>query len=215
MPISVVLFDLDNTLYSRHNGVHAELEQHMDTYVARSLKLDTTAAHTIRKRLYERYGTTLRGMMEEYHIDAEEYLAFVHNIALERYLRPDAELDQLIGALQAQRVIFTNSPSEHAQRVLTALGLRHHFPQIFDLRFFEFRSKPDPFGYRRALDLLGVEGHTVALVEDSPRNLAPARELGMRTILVCEPPLTGASAEADLVVTDVYQAIHGLLEWGA
>lgn len=215
MPISVVLFDLDNTLYSRHNGVHTELEQHMDAYVAKALNLDVVEAHRVRKRMYERYGTTLRGMLEEYQINPEDYLAYVHNLALDRYLRPDAELDRLIGGLHSQLAIFTNSPGEHARRVLHGLGLTHHFPQIFDLRFFEFRSKPDPFGYQRALDLLGVDGRDVALVEDSARNLEPARALGMTTILVREPPASGPPPAADLVVEDVYQAVRGLLDMGA
>ncbi|MFC4120783.1 HAD family hydrolase [Nonomuraea zeae] len=43
--------------------------------------------------------------------------------------------------------------------------------------------KPDPAAYEAVLDGLGVRPGEVVLVDDRPVNLAPARSMGMRTIL--------------------------------
>ncbi|GAA3202813.1 HAD family hydrolase [Nonomuraea helvata] len=43
--------------------------------------------------------------------------------------------------------------------------------------------KPDPAAYRAVLDALGLPAEEVLFVDDRPVNLAPARALGMRTIL--------------------------------
>ena len=50
------------------------------TIVARFLKLPADEAYAIQKDYYQRYGTTMRGMMTEYGMDADDYLAYVHDI---------------------------------------------------------------------------------------------------------------------------------------
>jgi len=64
---------------------------------------------------------------------------------------------------------------------------------------------------RERLDALNVEGHEALLVEDTAKNLAPARALGMTTILIAEPGADNA-ALADYVVPDVLAAIRVALD---
>ena len=50
----------------------------------------------LRQAYYENYGTTLRGLQQHYQVDAEDYLAYVHDLPLEDYLEPDPELRELL-----------------------------------------------------------------------------------------------------------------------
>jgi putative hydrolase of the HAD superfamily len=207
MPISAVLFDLDNTIYPASSGVMKGIDVRITEYVQNLLGIDIEQAQELRRHYYRTYGTTLNGLQRHHGVDAEHYLSHVHDLAIESFLTSDAELDQLLSELAATKAIFTNSPSEYARRVLRAIGIERHFAHIFDIRFSGFRPKPDPVVYQSVLDTLGVEGSEALLVEDSPQNLPPARALGMTTILVGEPSQADA-ALADYVTPDVLAAVR-------
>lgn len=209
--ITTVLFDLDNTLYSSTRRVAQIFDQRITEYVQNFLGLDTAAAVQVREEYFLAYGTTLRGLQHHYTIDPEDYLRYVHDLEISAFLALDAELDRLLGQVRARKVIFTNSPEEHARRVLEALGVAHHFEQIFDIRFCRFQPKPSPEIYPLVLEALDVPGHQAVFVEDSARNLRPARELGLKTILIAPDQPSGA-AHADVVVPDIIAALHVVLE---
>ena len=209
MPISTVLFDLDNTLYPSSSGLMHSVDTRISEYVQSLLGLDPADAMTLRWRYYIDYGTTLRGLQRNHAVDAEDYLAYVHDLALESFLASDAELDHLLGQVAAAKAIFTNAPGEYARRVLAALGIERHFARVFDIRAFGFQPKPEPAAYRLVLDTLGATGPEAVFVEDTPQNLAPARSLGMTTILVGAEP-TGQAA--DYVVPDILAAVRVVLE---
>src|SRR5262245_33201408 len=209
MPISTVLFDLDNTLYPSSSGLMHSVDTRISEYVQTLLGLDPAEAMALRWRYYIDYGTTLRGLQQNHAVDAEDYLAYVHDLALDSFLASDAELDHLLGQVAATKAIFTNAPGEYAQRVLATLGIERHFGHIFDIRTSGWRPKPEPEIYRLVLDTLGAAGPGVVFVEDTPQNLAPARALGMTTILVGEEP---ASQTADYVVPDILAAVRVVME---
>jgi putative hydrolase of the HAD superfamily len=206
MGIRAILFDLDNTLYPASSGVMEHIDRRIGEYVQQRLGLPEEEALEIRRHFYATYGTTLRGLQQRYGFaDTEDYLSFVHNVAIEDLLQQNAELDAALSRLTVPKVIFTNSPREHAERVLRQIGIAHHFEQLFDLRYFNFVAKPDPAAYEHILEKLGVAGHETLLFEDTPHNLGPARALGMTTLLICD----GAElcADADYHVPDVMSGL--------
>jgi putative hydrolase of the HAD superfamily len=189
MTIRAILFDLDNTLYPASSGVMQSIDRRIGEYVQQRLGLPEDEASRLRHHFYTTYGTTLRGLQQFYaNVETEEYLQFVHNIEIDRLLQFDAELDVALSRLHVPKVIFTNSPREHAERVLNTMQIAHHFEQIFDLRYFNFVAKPDPSCYQHVLDVLGIDGSEALLLEDTPQNLAPAKALAMTTILITELP---------------------------
>jgi putative hydrolase of the HAD superfamily len=211
MPFSAILFDLDNTIYPASSGVMKGVDVRITEYVRNLLGIDIQQAQELRRHYYLTYGTTLNGLQRHHAVDAEHYLDYVHDLAIESFLTSDAELDHLLSQLAATKAIFTNSPAEHARRVLRAMGIERHFEHIFDIRYSGFRPKPDPVVYQSVLDTLGVGGAAAILVEDTAQNLPPARALGMTTILVGEPSAADA-ALADQVVPDVLAAMRIALE---
>ncbi|MCS7288529.1 MAG: pyrimidine 5'-nucleotidase [Roseiflexaceae bacterium] len=215
MALTTILFDLDGTLYSRSTGVQHALDERMNVYVQQVTGCAPDEAPALRRSWFLRYGTTLAGLQHEYHIDVEDYLRVIHDIRLDTFLTRDRELDALLDQIDLRRAIFTNSPAEHAARVLRTLGVARHFPLIFDIRFFEFQPKPNRTSYTRALDALGVAASETLLIEDTPQNLPPARELGMRTILIDEQGAHSPDGIADYVAPDIRTALRVVMNGGA
>ncbi|CAA9227529.1 MAG: hypothetical protein AVDCRST_MAG26-818 [uncultured Chloroflexia bacterium] len=207
MTVRAVLFDLDNTLYPASNGLMLSIDQRIGEFVQHLLGLSEEEALGLRRHYYAEYGTTLRGLQHHHHhVEVESYLQYVHDVALDAFLASDARLEAGLAQLNARKAIFTNSPREHAERVLEVLGIAHHFERIFDLRFFDFVAKPNPAAYARVLDEMGLAGHETMLLEDTIANLRPAKALRMTTILIAEEQ--AQQPLADYVVPDVVAAVE-------
>ena len=74
------VFDLDNTLYPHHVNLWQQVDARIGEFVSDCLKVRTDEARAIQKDYYRRYGTTMRGMMTEHGVRADDYLAYVHQI---------------------------------------------------------------------------------------------------------------------------------------
>ena len=177
------VFDLDNTLYPRRADLFSQIDQKMTGFIRALLDLDHDAARKLQKQYYRDHGTTLQGLMVNHGIDANDFLAAVHDIDYS-VLTPDPELGEAIRALPGRKFIFTNGDVPHARRTAEALGILDHFDDIFDIVAAELMPKPAPDTYRRFLEINGVHPAKAAMFEDLPRNLAAPHELGMRTVLI-------------------------------
>jgi putative hydrolase of the HAD superfamily len=182
--IRTILFDLDDTLYPRQSGIMGQIGNRIQSFICTELGLPPDEAKALRQEYLRTYGTTMRGLQLNHQIDPDIYLDYVHDIPLHEAVQPDAELDAVLGTIAQQKVIFTNASREHAEAVLDALGIRRHFQRIIDVRDMMFESKPQLAAYVRICQLLDVRPEECMLVEDNVRNLRPAKELGMVTVLV-------------------------------
>ena len=178
------LFDLDNTLYPKASGLFDEIDDRINRYLHRYFGVSAASADGVRRDYFHRYGLTLVGLMKERDADPDHYLEYVHRVKVERYLGPNARLKAVLESLDAPKAIFTNGSRRHSLAVTGALGVRDAFAEVFDIASTGYIPKPDPLSYRTVLERLGVDGERVVLVEDLERNLPPARDLGMRTVLV-------------------------------
>lgn len=199
--LSHLVFDCDDTLYPRHSGLMQAISERISRYMIERMGMDPEIVPRLRRAYWEQYGTTSRGLQAVYGLDVDEYMRYVHDLPLDRYIRPDPALDAVLDALPQRKVVFTNATAEHARAVLDVVGVGHHFQEIYDAFFLCNEGKPAPGGYRRLLDALEVEGQNCLFVEDSARNLRPAKELGMVTVLV--DPLDGDLDGADFVIERV------------
>jgi putative hydrolase of the HAD superfamily len=186
--LSHLVFDLDQTIYSRHSGLMQAIGQRIMEYMIERMGMDPQIVPDLRRRYWQKYGTTSRGLAAMHDLDVDEYMAYVHDLPLEEYIGPDPELDEVLGALPQRKVIFTNATAAHAHAVLQAMRLAHHFDGVYDVYFCGNEGKPARRAYQRLLDTLGVVGENCVLVEDSVANLGPAQALGMTTVLVDPPP---------------------------
>ncbi|MEU6712050.1 HAD-IA family hydrolase [Nonomuraea sp. NPDC046802] len=90
-------------------------------------------------------------------------------------------LDELADA-GLEAACLSNDTAAWSALVRRRFGLERRIRRWFissDLRV----RKPDPVAYEAVLDALNVPAGQIVFVDDRPVNLAPARALGMRTVL--------------------------------
>jgi pyrimidine 5'-nucleotidase len=191
---TTLFFDLDETLYPSSTGVWAAIRERMNQYMLDRLRMPPEEVAALRRHYFETYGTTLRGLQIHNQVDADEFLAYVHDLPIEKMVSPDPELRDLLLALKLSKFIFTNADVAHANRILSALGMQECFNGIIDVRALDFYCKPDPMAYQIALSLSGeTSPQRCIYLDDSPRNLAPAHNLGMYTILIGEEKVSSSA----------------------
>ncbi len=181
--VEIWVFDLDNTLYPHHVNLWQQVDQRIRDYVANLLKITHEDAFRLQKDYYQRYGTTMRGLMTEHGMKPDDFLDFVHQID-HSPLQPDAALGAAIERLPGRKLILTNGTRRHADAVLARLELDTHFEDVFDIIAAELEPKPSPQTYARFLATHGVDPAKAAMFEDLARNLAVPHALGMTTVLV-------------------------------
>jgi putative hydrolase of the HAD superfamily len=197
-----VLFDLDETMYAKELGLMELIDRRINAYMSGRLGMAPGDVVGLRRKYYQEYGTTGRGLFLHHELDVEDYYQYVHDLPVEEVLQPDARLEEMLDSLDVEKTIFTNATAEHARRVLSALGVERHFGRIIDIAEMEYVPKPDIRAYQRALELLQARADECLLVDDRLRNLSPGRALGMTTVLVGGGK---AGDGADFVVQDVTQ----------
>jgi putative hydrolase of the HAD superfamily len=177
------VFDLDNTLYPHHVNLWQQVDVRIGEFVSAWLNVSAEEARVIQKDYYRRYGTTMRGMMTEHGVHADDYLAYVHQID-HSPLQPNPAMGEAIAKLPGRKLILTNGSTDHADKVLARLGIGGHFDAVFDIIAAELEPKPAPQTYQKFLTLHGVNPRSAAMFEDLARNLVVPHELGMTTVLV-------------------------------
>jgi putative hydrolase of the HAD superfamily len=200
--LEYLVFDLDETVYPRGSGLMQAVSERISLYMIERIGMAPEIVPRLRHEYWEEYGTTSRGLQLLHGLDVDDYMHYVHDVPLRDYISPDPALDAALGSLPQRKVIFTNATAAHAQAVLGVLGVSQHFEAVYDVYFAGNQGKPAFGSYRRLLDALDVPGHRCLMAEDTARNLRPARQLGMTTVLVDPPP--GADAdEVDYVIDRV------------
>jgi putative hydrolase of the HAD superfamily len=177
------VFDLDNTLYPHHVNLWQQVDTRIGEFISAHLKISAEEARFIQKDYYRRYGTSMRGMMTEHGVHADDYLAYVHRID-HSPLEPNPAMGAAIAELPGRKLILTNGSTDHAKAVLERLGLAAHFEAVFDIIAAELEPKPAPQTYHRFLERHDVDPANAAMFEDLARNLVVPHRLGMTTVLV-------------------------------
>lgn len=177
------IFDLDNTLYPAACNLFAQIDVRMGAFISSRFQIDRDEARTLQKSYFRRYGTTLRGLMLEHHLDPAEFLDYVHDIDLSP-IAADARLDAALARLAGRKFVFTNGSRRHAERVIAKLGIAARFEDIFDIAAADFLPKPLPEPYQSLVSRHGIAPQGAVMVEDIARNLEPAAAMGMTTVLV-------------------------------
>lgn len=211
--VTTWVFDLDETLYSPHTPLFAQIEARMIGWIMAELRVGEAEADRLRARWWHDHGTTLAGLMTEHGTDPAPFLADVHDIDLS-VLSPDPDLAALIGALPGRRVIHTNGTVEYAERVLAARGLSGLWAAVHGIEHSEGHvPKPDARNYAATHGRDGLDPRRAAMFEDSARNLAVPHDLGMATVHVA--PVRAEGGHVHHHAPDLAAFLRGILETGA
>ena len=177
------IFDLDNTLYPASCNLFAQVDARIGAFIADRLGIDGDEAYRLQKHYFRTYGTSLRGLMLHHAVEPRAFLDFVHEIDVTP-VRPDPMLDGALARLSGRKVIFTNGSVKHAENVMARLGVARHFDAIFDIVAADYFPKPEPFVYDVMVRRHWIDPRRAVMIEDLPKNLAPAHAMGMTTVLV-------------------------------
>ena len=180
------IFDLDNTIYDIKLGLFKKVSKRITNFIVSKYSLDMDEAKKIQRKYYLEYGLTLRGLILEKNVNPEEFLDYVHDVEHPE-LKKDKYLKSKIEKLQGKKIIFTNATSKHAQKILNILEIRESFDQIIDIKDLDYIPKPDKRSYQKLLECLKVDKEQLKksiFLEDTVKNLIPAKELGMTTVWI-------------------------------
>lgn len=211
MRFTTFFFDLDETLYPPSTGVWEQIGGRINRYMYERMGFQPEQVAQIREKYFREYGTTLRGLQANHDVDVNDYLAFVHDVPLSRYLRPDPELRTVIEGIRARKFIFTNADTNHAKRVLDAVGLQGLFDGIIDVHVITPYCKPMPESFDLALKASGnPDPRSCVLLDDQRRITRAARLKGMYAVLVGKEGTPGEDADAVLLrLADLPGLVNG------
>ena len=181
----VWIFDLDNTLHDARPHIFPSMHDQMNAWLMRRFALDEAGANEKRRIFWERYGTTMRGLVRHHGEDPKKFIRDTHQFPeLGPMVVGDNTLGHALARLRGKRLVFSNAPRHYVVEVLRALGVARWFDAVYTIESTRYRPKPAFNGFRVLLRAHNLEAHRCALIDDMPENLRAARRLGMSTVWV-------------------------------
>lgn len=197
-PFETWIFDVDNTLYPASVGLFDQVRMRIQALIERLLDLSPQKALEIQRFYAREHGTSLRGLMTHHHIDPVAFLEEAHNVDY-TLLAPDPRLADALGKLGGRKFLFTSGTAAHAEKVLNRLGIdTDMFEACVDIVSTDYLPKPAPVLYDQLLARYDIDPGRAIMVEDSPRNLIPALNLGLCGLLIDDGTASLDTGEADL-----------------
>lgn len=196
---SVLLFDLDGTLYDADCGYVAHQRRNLFEYIYKTGMVDrpadgnTDAAESYWRPLFKQYNQSLRGLRSAGNeIDSEEYWAYCRN-GTQDFFSADLPLQSFLASLPStqKKYIFTNCNEKQALECMDCLGITQYFePTIYGAKFMANVCKPEKAAFEMVLQDIGIDASSkeecnkVCFFEDSFKNLVTAHEMGISTVFV-------------------------------
>ena len=185
--ITQLLFDLDNTLYSARYRLEDNVSRRISDYLVIALGINRDEVEKVRKEIYTNYGSTVEWLIAEKNFsDVESYFKAICPEDEAGSLPADPALNDFLSSIPLPKAILTNSHREHADRILAKLGIAGHFPHIFDISFNDFKGKPRPGSYLRALEVLNAEPGATLFIDDYPGFVEGFKAIGGKALLLDE-----------------------------
>jgi putative hydrolase of the HAD superfamily len=181
----VWIFDLDNTLHDASARIFPSMHGQINAYLMRRFDLDEAGANAMRRGFWQRYGTTLRGLMRHYGDDPRRFLLETHQFPeLAGMVEHENALRHALARLGGRKLIFSNAPRHYVEQVLRAIGVGRWFDAVYTIEDARYQGKPALRGFHVLLRNHDLDPHRCALIDDSLENLRAARRLGMSTVWV-------------------------------
>ena len=206
----VWIFDLDNTLHDARPHIFPSMNQQMNSWLQSRYGLDEEGANAKRRFFWERYGTTLKGLVRHHGEDPRSFIRETHQFPeLAGMVVADNALRHALARLQGKRLVFSNAPRHYVEEVLKLVRVRRFFDAVYTIESTRYRPKPAFQGFRLLLREHDLAPHRCALVDDMLENLRTAKKLGMSTVWVTPereaPPDRRMPPFVDVRVSSVLQ----------
>lgn len=217
---TVTFWDVDGCLYPNAWGLHAEIGNNMRLFMMEQLGFREDSVLSLETEYYQKYGNTLRGLRANGHqVDLKTWYNAVHKpLAYRDFFKPDLVLRELLLNLPGRHIIFTNGDQEHANTLLSLLGIRDCFEKdmidIFRMNPEEAQStdlicKPDPRAFECAMAHAGItaDAADIYFYDDSRSNTKMGKAMGWTTVQIGTTQLASA-LDADACFETIQIAIE-------
>ena len=183
-----LLLDLDGVCYGSHNGYPLEkvfglVSKRMTLFIQEKLGLDEKKAKELQTNYFYKYNTSLNGLMLHHNVIGDEFLKYVHDIDIS-FMKEDKIMRNELENLNMEKFIFTNGSAEHAQNILTRLGIYDLFgkEKVFDIKDAGFVPKPEAQTFDLMVKKFGINPKETIYIEDIAKNLSIGFERGCTTV---------------------------------
>ena len=183
-----LLLDLDGVCYGSHNGYPLEkvfglVSKRMTLFIQEKLGLDEKKAKELQTNYFYKYNTSLNGLMLHHNVIGDEFLKYVHDIDIS-FMKEDKILRSELENLDMEKFIFTNGSAEHAQNILTRLGIYDLFgkEKVFDIKDAGYVPKPEAQTFDLMVKKFGIKPKETIYIEDIAKNLSTGFEKGCTTV---------------------------------
>ena len=183
-----LLLDLDGVCYGSHNGYPLEkvfglVSKRMTLFIQEKLGLDETKAKELQTNYFYKYNTSLNGLMLHHNVIGDEFLKYVHDIDIS-FMKEDKIMRNELENLNMEKFIFTNGSAEHAQNILTRLGIYDLFgkEKVFDIKDAGYVPKPEAQTFDLMVKKFGINPKETIYIEDIAKNLSIGFERGCTTV---------------------------------
>jgi len=183
-----LLLDLDGVCYGSHNGYPLEkvfglVSKRMTLFIQEKLGLDEKKAKELQTNYFYKYNTSLNGLMLHHNVIGDEFLKYVHDIDIS-FMKEDKIMRNELENLNMEKFIFTNGSAEHAQNILTQLGIYDLFgkEKVFDIKDAGYVPKPEAQTFDLMVKKFGINPKETIYIEDIAKNLSIGFERGCTTV---------------------------------
>ena len=183
-----LLLDLDGVCYGSHNGYPLEkvfglVSKRMTLFIQEKLGLDEKSAKELQTNYFYKYNTSLNGLMLHHNVIGDEFLKYVHDIDIS-FMKEDKIMRNELENLDMEKFIFTNGSAEHAQNILTRLGIYDLFgkEKVFDIKDAGYVPKPEAQTFDLMVKKFGINPKETIYIEDIAKNLSIGFERGCTTV---------------------------------
>ena len=183
-----LLLDLDGVCYGSHNGYPLEkvfglVSKRMTLFIQEKLGLDEKKAKELQTNYFYKYNTSLNGLMLHHNVIGDEFLKYVHDIDIS-FMKKDKIMRNELENLNMEKFIFTNGSAQHAQNILTRLGVYDLFgkEKVFDIKDAGYVPKPEAQTFDLMVKKFGINPKETIYIEDIAKNLSIGFERGCTTV---------------------------------
>ncbi len=183
-----LLLDLDGVCYGSHNGYPLEkvfglVSKRMTLFIQEKLGLDEKKAKELQTNYFYKYNTSLNGLMLHHNVIGDEFLKYVHDIDIS-FMKEDKIMRNELKNLDMEKFIFTNGSADHAQNILTRLGIYDLFgkEKVFDIKDAGYVPKPEAQTFDLMVKKFGINPKETIYIEDIAKNLSIGFERGCTTV---------------------------------
>src|SRR4051812_12626749 len=161
------------------------MHDQINAYLRRRFGVDEAKAEQMRTSFWQRYGTTLNGLMRHHGEDPRRFLAETHRFPeLADMVVSENALKHALARLPGRKLMYSNAPRHYVNEVLRALRIERFFEGVYTIEDARYRGKPALHGFHFVLRKHALDPHRCAFIDGPLEDLRPAHRRGMWTVWV-------------------------------